>query len=124
MSNESINNPHDKFFRESFGRKDIAKSFIKEYLPQDLCKSLELKSLEISKDSYVDKEMSEHFSDIVYKINILGKSSFIYLLFEHKSYDDKLVHFQLLRNMVKIWEMFIKQNSKTGKLPQIIPLLI
>jgi len=31
---------------------------------------------------------------------------------------------QLLRNMVKIWETFLKQNKKAKKLPVIMPIVI
>jgi predicted transposase/invertase (TIGR01784 family) len=66
----------------------------------------------------------EHFSDILYKIKIGGKNSFLYLLFEHKSYIDNWVSFQLLRNMVKIWEGCLKQNKRIKKLPIIVPMVI
>lgn len=124
MKKKKLANPHDKFFKESFGRKEIAKSFIKEYLPEKLHSQFNFNTLEICKDTYIDKELSEHFSDILYKIKISGKNSFIYTLFEHKSYSDEWFGFQLLRNMVKIWEGFIKQNKKAKKLPIIIPILI
>jgi predicted transposase/invertase (TIGR01784 family) len=35
-----------------------------------------------------------------------------------------LVSFQLLRNMVKIWEQHFKQNKRAKKLPCIVPLVI
>jgi predicted transposase/invertase (TIGR01784 family) len=124
MDSNKLINPHDKFFREALGRKDMALGFVEEYLPPEIRKVLDLKSLEIVKDSYIDKELSEHFSDILYRINIDGKQSFVYLLFEHKSYLDRLVPFQLLRNMVKIWEQFLKQNRRAKKLPIIVPLII
>ena len=124
MAQNNLINPHDKFFKESFSRREIAESFVREYLPEKLCKHLQLKSLEILKDSYVDKELSEHFSDILYKVRISGKLSYIYLLFEHKSYVDPWTGFQLLRNMVKIWEQFCKQHRKAKKLPIIIPIMI
>jgi predicted transposase/invertase (TIGR01784 family) len=76
------------------------------------------------KDTYIDKELSEHFSDILYKIKISGKNSYIYLLFEHKSYQDEWIGFQLLRNMIKIWEGYKKQNKRAKKLPIIVPLVI
>ena len=100
MDSTDITNPHDKFFREALSHKDMALGFIEEYVPIEVRKQLDLKSLEIVKDSYIDKELSEHFSDILYMINMAGKPSFLYLLFEHKSYSDQLVQFQLLRNMV------------------------
>ncbi len=124
MDRKNLINPHDKFFKESFSRKEIAKSFIQEYLPDNLCNQFNFKTLEILKDSFIDKELSEHFSDILYKINISGKKSYIYCLFEHKSYIDSWVGFQLLRNMVKIWEGYLNQNKKAKKLPVIIPIVI
>jgi predicted transposase/invertase (TIGR01784 family) len=124
MKHKTLFNPHDKFFKESFSRKDIAQSFLQEYLPSDLCNQFNFKSLEIIKDTYIDKELTEHFSDIVYRIKILGKSTFIYLLFEHKSYRDNLIGFQLLRNMVKIWEQYLKQHKKSKMLPIIVPMVI
>ena len=124
MNRKNLYNPHDKFFKESFSRKEIAKSFIQEYLPDKLHNQLNFNSLEILKDTFIDKELSEHFSDILYKIKISGKQSYIYCLFEHKSYIDAWIGFQLLRNMVKIWEGYLKQNKKTKKLPVIVPIVI
>lgn len=122
--NNSLFNPHDKFFKEFFGRKEIAKSFLREYLPQSLHNRFDFSTLAIKKDSYIDKELAEHFSDILYQIKISGKTSYIYFLFEHKSYADSWYSFQILRNRVKIWESFCKQNKKASKLPVIIPVVI
>lgn len=66
----------------------------------------------------------EHPSDILYKIKLTGKQCYIYLLFEHKSYSDRFSGFQLLRNMVKIWENFLKQKKNAAKLPLILPVII
>jgi predicted transposase/invertase (TIGR01784 family) len=75
------------------------------------------------KESFIDKELSEHFSDILYKIKLSEKPCYIYLLFEHKSYIDPWTGFQLLRNMVKIWEQYFKQNKTADKLPVILPII-
>jgi predicted transposase/invertase (TIGR01784 family) len=124
MKPEYLTNPHDKFFKESFNRKEIVESFIIEYLPAHLHSRMDLGTLAILKDSFIDKELSEHFSDILYTIKLAGKKSYLYLLFEHKSYIDPLVGFQLLRNMVKIWEGYLKQNPKARHLPLIVPVVI
>lgn len=102
----------------------MVRGFIAEYLPETIRDRMDLNTLEIVKDSYVDKELAEHFSDILYKISIDGKPGFVYLLLEHKSYINKLLPFQVLRNMVKIWEQFLKQNKRAKRLPSIIPLVI
>ena len=124
MTTEHPTNPHDRLFREAFSRKEMAEGFIAEYLPQAIGKQVDFKTLEIIKDSYIDKELNAHYSDILYKISLAGKPAFIYLLFEHKSYSDRLIAFQLLRNMVKIWEQYFKQNKHAKKLPCVVPLVI
>jgi len=52
-------------------------------------------------------------------LNVYG---YIYILFEHKSYNDPRVLLQLLKYILRIWEE--KYNTKTNKLPIIIPLVI
>jgi predicted transposase/invertase (TIGR01784 family) len=73
MEDPYLSNPHDKFFKESFSRKEIARSFIKEYLPEPIQKQLNFKTLAIMKDSFIDKDLIENFTDILYRINISRK---------------------------------------------------
>ena len=79
--------------------------------------------MQIRKDSFIEKELQEFFTDILYEVNINNSPAFIYLLFEHQSSPDKLVAFRLLRYFVKIWELYLKQNN-TSSLPPIIPLIL
>lgn len=76
-------------------------------------KLVDLNTLEISKDSFIEKDLAEYHSDILYKVKLTnGSQGFIYVLFEHKSYYDRFVHLQLLEYMVKIWRLYIKQHKK------------
>lgn len=124
MSNPRLHNPHDRFFKELFGRTDTALGFLKEYLPAPVYGLMDTATLEPMKESFVDKELSQHFSDILYRVSMNKKQAFLYLLFEHKSYVDPLVTFQLLRNMVKIWESYLKENKRSRRLPVVIPLVL
>ncbi len=124
MKTEEIKNIHDKFFQETFTRKEIAESFLKHYLPEQLIPHINFGSLSIIKDSFIDKELLEHFSDILYTVGFKKTDIYIYLLFEHKSYKEKLVAFQLLRYMVKIWDQHLKQHPKTKKLPAVFPMVL
>ena len=119
-----LNNPHDKFFKWNFGIIDNTKDFIQEYLPKKLINSIDINQLESCKGSYVDKQLTEHFSDLLFKTKMKGVDTYVYILFEHKSYADNWGHFQLLRNMVKIWEEQQKVSSNPISLNPIIPILI
>ncbi len=120
----TVINPHDSFFRETFGRKEIAASFLREYLPEGIACQLDMKSLALVKDSYVDKELQHHFSDLLYSVQHRQGRMYLYFLFEHKSSPDPWIGLQLLRYQVKIWEQHRKQHPKEKKLPAIVPLVL
>ncbi len=54
---DEIATPHDTFFRESFGRREIAEDFLRHHLPAELLAEIELGTLEISKDTYVSADL-------------------------------------------------------------------
>ncbi len=118
-----ISNPHDKFFKATFGRLDVAADFLAHYLPPEVAAVLDLSDLELAKDSFVDAELQEYFSDLLYRARMKrGGAAYVYLLFEHKSAPEEMVAFQLLRYKARIWEPLAR--SKVKKLPPIIPLVI
>ncbi len=119
----ALNNPHDKFFKQVLGDGKNAGDFLRNYLPQDLLASIEIGSLEIQKDAFIEKELSERFSDILYKVRIKGKEGYIYFLFEHKSYPYQTIGLQLLKYMVSIWDQKVKKELQNN-LPPIIALVI
>ncbi|WP_342366897.1 Rpn family recombination-promoting nuclease/putative transposase [Anaerosalibacter bizertensis] len=84
---------------------------------------IDTNTLEPQKDSFITEDLEEIFSDMLFKVNINNKEGYIYLLFEHKSYKEKNISFQLLKYMIEIWEAKINKE-KTYQLPIIIPLVI
>lgn len=118
-----IQNPHDKFFKETFGDVEVVKDFLNNYLPDSIMKIIDINTLEPQKDSFINKELEEGFSDMLFRVNINNREGYIYLLFEHKSYASKDVAFQLLKYMIEIWNTKMKKQ-KIYELPIIIPLVI
>lgn len=66
-------------------------------------KHVDLKTLTNQNREYIDKKIHKDFSDLLYQAEIDGKEGFIYFLFEHNSYEDQKVIFQLLCYMTRIW---------------------
>lgn len=118
-----IQNPHDKFFKETLGNVETAKDFLVNYLPESVMQVVNLATLEPLKDSFISPELDESFSDLLFEVDISGNEGYLYFLFEHKSYTDKGIAFQLLKYMVEIWEAKINKERKKP-LPVIIPLVI
>lgn len=130
-----LKQPHDKFFRSTFGQVKVASDFLNNYLPKDLANIIDMNTLEPQKESFLDADLKEEFSDLLFRVSMNNKDSYIYLLFEHKSYKDRMVIFQVLKYMINIWESKIKAdrdskkesgkvNSEGIELPIILPLVV
>lgn len=117
-----IQNPHDKFFKETLGNVATAKDFLINYLPEHIMKVIDVSTLELQKDNFINNELVESFSDLLFSVDIHEEVGYIYFLFEHKSYPDKGVAFQLLKYMLEIWEA--KTTKENKELPIVIPLVI
>jgi len=122
MTDSAITNPHDHFFRKTFSQIEVARDFIDQFLPVEVTACLDLKSLELTKESFVDEQLRSSQSDLLYRVNLRdGDEGFVYVLFEHKSTPDAMVSFQLLRYMVRIWEQHQRQGED---LCPIVPLIL
>ena len=115
---------HDGIVKFYLTEKENAVSVFKEYLPAAISQRLDYQSLEIVKDTFIDKKLSRYLSDLLYKVKLDGHNAFIYLLIEHKSVEEPFIAFQLLKYLVRIWELVLKQNKSMKKLPVILPLVL
>ncbi len=122
MAKPRRENLHDKFFRETFAEPSMMAEFLRHYLPPEFTAVLDWQRLEVSKDTFVDEELSAHFSDLLCQIGLKsGKAVFVYILIEHKSSPAPWVALQLLRYMLKIWAQ--KPLRRGTHLPVIFPLV-
>lgn len=118
-----IQNVHDKFFKETFSRIDVAANFLEELLDEKFVKKLNLSTLSMDNNSFVDEELEEHFADILYTCEYGDKSKVrLALLYEHKSYKEDYPHWQLNQYMLNVWKSGFKQN-KEKPIP-VIPIVL
>ena len=64
---DSIQNPHDRLFRSAMTDKRVAKEFLETHLPSKVLKIVDLNSIELQKDSYVDEKLKLLMTDIVFQ---------------------------------------------------------
>ena len=135
---------HDQFFRDTFSNQGTALDFLQNYLPARIKALVDLSTLEIKKDTFIDPELQPSYADLLYHLqwtqNIKDEGFsgegglFLYLLFEHKSYPDPWVALQLLDYQNRIWNLWRKQQRKEkkeeadktplkAKLPPILPFV-
>ncbi len=104
-----VNKPHDKLFKEVMGDMETVKSFIQHYLPPKIVRLIDPESITIETDSYIEKDLSEYFFDLLFRVKMQQEEAYVYLLFEHKSKVDKHVSLQLLGYMSSIWKKTVPQ---------------
>jgi predicted transposase/invertase (TIGR01784 family) len=109
MPPNDLHNPHDVLFKEMFSQQEIAADFLRNYLPPKVVAHLQLDALDVQPDSFIDEELREHYSDLLFRAPLIDPSdeqdeahadaqvALVYILFEHKSYNDRQTPFQLLR---------------------------
>ena len=120
-----ITSPHDLFFRKTWENKDIVRSFIENHVPAEIRDCLDLDTLKIEKDTFVDPKLKAHYSDILYSLMTKdGRPIRLYLLFEHKSYQDGDTFYQLLRYQMRILALSRKQSPNKKTLTPILPLIL
>jgi predicted transposase YdaD len=141
MTSEPIN-PHDLFFKQYLSHPVAAADFLRNHLPATVVALVDLTRLELAKDSFVDEQLRNHFSDLVYRTVTTEETPVAFsLLFEHKSYPDEWVNFQVFRYLARMWEQEFAEiqaahkeaqqtQPKPGRLPRvrtltpILPLLV
>ncbi len=117
----TVDNPHDRFFKETFSRLDILTDFLRVYLPRPILAGLDLTSLTREVDSYTDEQLSEHFADLVFSGRFGEQAIKVVVLLEHKSYTEEYPHFQLNRYLLNFWESQLKQKRP---LTPILPVIV
>ncbi len=115
------NHVHNNFFLKTFQDKINTKDFISGVLPREITQKLDFSTLEIEDGTHVDDQLKTHLSDLTVKVKTkTEKPVDLYFLFEHKSYNDKTILWQLLKYQ---FYMFEKDYNEKRDFRTIIPIV-
>jgi predicted transposase YdaD len=116
--------PHDQFFKELMTQPGVAGTFLRERLPQAVVALFTDSEPRLESGSFVDPELRSQHSDLLFTVDLKsGRPALVYILFEHKSYPDAMVTFQLLRYVIAIWQRYLTDGG-SKPLPLIIPMVV
>jgi hypothetical protein len=122
---DDFDRPHDRLFRYAFERPEIAEGELRHLLPPEVVQALDFTTLTIEPGSLVDTEHAELETDLLYRVQLAGRESFVFLLFEHQSSADSMMPYRMARYMLRIWERWRRsQPAPPPQLPVIVPLLL
>ncbi|KPA16396.1 Transposase (putative), YhgA-like protein [Candidatus Magnetomorum sp. HK-1] len=89
-------------------------------MPPDLVEKIDWDTLELEGSKYVDEELKDSESDLLYSVNFKDSKDkcFLYLLFEHQSKPDKWLRFRIMKYKTRIWdESFKKYKDQEVLIP-------
>lgn len=123
MAMEKKNNPtpHDATFRQFLTHPDVARDFMQLHLPENLLAICDLNTLKLESGSFVEEDLRQYYSDILYSLRTLNGDGYIHVLIEHQSTPDRHMAFRLLRYAVAAMQRHLDAGHK--RLPLVIPVL-
>lgn len=114
---------HDEMFRSAMSYPEVAREFFDAHLPQNIKAIVDLQTLSLEKGDFIDAELKDSITDLLFKVNFEGNQGYIYLLLEHQSRSDKWMALRMHSYMLDICKQHIANNPKTSQLPVIYPII-
>ncbi|HGJ5879433.1 MAG TPA: Rpn family recombination-promoting nuclease/putative transposase, partial [Arsenophonus nasoniae] len=121
MTKKFTPTPHDAIFKQFLSEKETAKDFFDIWLPDEIKALCNLDSLKVESGSFIDNEMKNYQSDILYSVSTNKGSGYIYVLIEAQSTPDKLIAWRLMRYSLAAMHKHLEQGNK--QLPLVFPIL-
>ncbi|MBX9577546.1 MAG: Rpn family recombination-promoting nuclease/putative transposase [Chthoniobacterales bacterium] len=129
---------HDRYFRGAMDDPDVAMSCIRAHLPPEIVAQIDINSLQLMKGSFIEGNLREKITDVLYKATIDGEAGYIYFLIEHQSTPDPFMPLRLHHYILQIIERDLtqqkksenfknsdaKKSKKLPKLPLVVPHVI
>ena len=73
MDESKLPTPHNNLFHYALLHAQAARDLMQTHLPVDLVAALDLDSLELQKDTFVDEELRESYSDLLYSVQFVDQ---------------------------------------------------
>jgi predicted transposase/invertase (TIGR01784 family) len=117
------NTPHDDLFKVTFSISSEVEAFLKTYLPGWIALQLDYSTLKKEPDSFINENLKQYFSDIIYACQWKNSRKILHLSFllEHKSYVPKNIYIQLLRYLTEAYDHQYKSNEA---LKLVLPIVV
>ena len=80
--------PHDALFRSAFEHPDDAAGEVRHVLPPGVVEAIDWSTLRLEPGSFIDPELADRHSDLLFSAWIADAPALIYLLLEHQSTPD------------------------------------
>lgn len=115
---------HDTYVYKVLSNPASAAAEIMHVLGADVASLFDWNDLELDPNRFVDENLGNHFTDLLFKTTLQGKPIRVRLMLEHSSYHKPYELLQVLRYQVRQWERDLElQQGKTGTDPPLVPII-
>jgi recombination-promoting nuclease RpnB len=128
VKENSVHKAHDRAFKAAMRDLRVARDFLIHYLPLVIKDKIDLSTLQLCKESFVDPELRELITDMMYSADFKGQDgatqkAFLYLCLEHQRDPDPLMAWRMIKyTSCMIDQHLLETNSK--ELPIVIPIVL
>lgn len=118
-----IHQPHDKLFKRSMADIRVAREFFEAHLPPEVAQKIDLDTLELQKQTFIDEAYKATEADIVYTAKMGDSLVYLYMLCEHQSEIDRMIAFRLWVYMARIIELH-RSRYPNSLLPIVYSMVV
>ena len=116
--------PHDALFKWAFEYPPYAAALLRELLPPALREAIDWDTLEGAGASFVDVELADHHSDLVFVARLrTAEPALVYLVLEHQSTPDPVMPLRMLAYQTQLWTRLCKAPPEPW-LPPIFGVMV
>jgi predicted transposase/invertase (TIGR01784 family) len=119
-----VSNPHDRLFQAIFSQPRYARPLLRAALPAAIGRRIDFRTLRLDKRSFIEERLRAHYTDLLFRVRIAGRSAYVYILFEHQSSVEMLMPVRLLVYMAAIWDDHQRAHPRARHVPLIVPLVL
>ena len=85
------NQPHDRYFKDMFQHRDLAKEFLSIYLDQDIYKEVDWNMFNLYDTSLIGARGSQKYADVFYSAQIKGQPIDVLFMLNHERKPDEFL---------------------------------
>jgi predicted transposase/invertase (TIGR01784 family) len=115
---------YDRGYKKLFSNKTLFRQLLQYFVPFEWVKELDFEHCELLDKTFISKEYQKRESDVIYKVQLLGRTIYIVILIEFQSSPDKFMALRILHYITSFYMRLKDSDEKCDKLPPIFPIVL
>ncbi|MEZ5673625.1 MAG: Rpn family recombination-promoting nuclease/putative transposase [Thiotrichaceae bacterium] len=115
---------YDRGYKKLFSNKALFQQLIESFVPFAWVNELDFEHCELLDKTFISKEYEQRESDVIYKIQLRGRTAYVVILIEFQSSPDKFMALRVLHYIASFYMRLAESEEKLNKLPAVFPIVI